>query len=95
MAPGCGLFLQRVPHRLRTRNMGAGAAAPHRSCSARPLSTVCRSGPLPSSILPFLLGAGDALPEKIEFAGERVDVKPIEEGDIFQLCDYELRFTYR
>jgi hypothetical protein len=31
----------------------------------------------------------------IEFAGERVDVKPIEEGDIFQLCDYELRFTYR
>jgi hypothetical protein len=31
----------------------------------------------------------------IEFAGERVDVKRIEEGDIFQLCDYELRFTYR
>lgn len=31
----------------------------------------------------------------IEFAGERVDVKRIEEGDVFQLCDYELRFTYR
>jgi pSer/pThr/pTyr-binding forkhead associated (FHA) protein len=31
----------------------------------------------------------------IEFAGERVDVKRIEEGDIYQLCDYELRFTYR
>lgn len=31
----------------------------------------------------------------IEFNGERVDVKRIEEGDVFQLCDYELRFTYR
>jgi hypothetical protein len=31
----------------------------------------------------------------IEFAGERVDVKRIEEGDVFQLCDYELRFTYQ
>jgi hypothetical protein len=31
----------------------------------------------------------------IEFAGQRVDNKPIQEGDVFQLCDYELRFTYR
>ena len=31
----------------------------------------------------------------IEFAGSRVDNKPIEEGDVYQLCDYELRFTYR
>lgn len=31
----------------------------------------------------------------IEFGGQRVDNKPIMEGDVFQLCDYELRFTYR
>lgn len=31
----------------------------------------------------------------IEFGGHRVDSKHIEEGDIFHLCDYELRFTYR
>lgn len=31
----------------------------------------------------------------IEFAGQRIDNKQIEEGDVFQICDYELRFTYR
>ncbi len=31
----------------------------------------------------------------IEFNGERVDNRRIEEGDLYQLCDYELRFTYR
>jgi hypothetical protein len=31
----------------------------------------------------------------IEFNGERVDSRKIEEGDVYQLCDYELRFTYR
>jgi hypothetical protein len=31
----------------------------------------------------------------IEFAGERVDTRRIEEGDLYQLCDYELRMTYR
>jgi pSer/pThr/pTyr-binding forkhead associated (FHA) protein len=31
----------------------------------------------------------------IEFNGERVDSRRIEEGDVYQLCDYELRFTYR
>ena len=31
----------------------------------------------------------------IEYQGRRVDSKRIEEGDIFQICDYELRFTYR
>jgi pSer/pThr/pTyr-binding forkhead associated (FHA) protein len=30
----------------------------------------------------------------IEFNGVRVDSRRIEEGDIYQLCDYELRFTY-
>jgi hypothetical protein len=30
----------------------------------------------------------------IEFDGERVDSRRIEEGDVYQLCDYELRFTY-
>lgn len=31
----------------------------------------------------------------IEFNGERVDSRRIEEGDVYQICDYELRFTYR
>lgn len=31
----------------------------------------------------------------VEFHGERVSAKRIEEGDVFQLCDYELRFTYQ
>ena len=31
----------------------------------------------------------------IEFAGRRIDSKRIEEGDLVQICDYELRFTYR
>jgi hypothetical protein len=31
----------------------------------------------------------------IEFQGRRVDGRRIEEGDVYQLCDYELRFTYR
>jgi predicted component of type VI protein secretion system len=30
----------------------------------------------------------------IEFNGVRVDSRRIEEGDVYQLCDYELRFTY-
>lgn len=30
----------------------------------------------------------------IEYGGRRVDSKRIEEGDIVQICDYELRFTY-
>ena len=30
----------------------------------------------------------------IEFNGVRVDTRRIEEGDVYQLCDYELRFTY-
>jgi len=31
----------------------------------------------------------------VEFAGQRVDNKQVNEGDVFQICDYELRFTYR
>jgi hypothetical protein len=31
----------------------------------------------------------------IEFAGQRVESKRIEEGDVYRICDYELRFTYR
>lgn len=30
----------------------------------------------------------------VEFEGRRFDSKRIEEGDIFRMCDYELRFTY-
>jgi hypothetical protein len=30
----------------------------------------------------------------IEFNGERVESRRIQEGDVYQLCDYELRFTY-
>jgi hypothetical protein len=31
----------------------------------------------------------------IEFHGRRIDSKHVDEGDVFQICDYELRFTYR
>jgi hypothetical protein len=31
----------------------------------------------------------------IDFNGNRVDNRRIEEGDIYSLCDYQLRFTYR
>ncbi len=31
----------------------------------------------------------------IEFQGRNIDSKSIDEGDIYRLCDYELRFTYR
>lgn len=31
----------------------------------------------------------------VEFQGRRLDTKRIEEGDVYQLCDYEIRFTYR
>jgi hypothetical protein len=31
----------------------------------------------------------------VDFAGQRVGTKLIDEGDVFRICDYELRFTYR
>ena len=31
----------------------------------------------------------------IDFQGNRVDNRLIEEGDIYHLCDYELKFTYK
>ena len=31
----------------------------------------------------------------VEFQGRKIDSKRIEEGDVYQLCDYEIRFTYR
>lgn len=31
----------------------------------------------------------------IEFQGRRIGGKRIDEGDVFSICDYELRFTYR
>jgi hypothetical protein len=31
----------------------------------------------------------------IDFKGMRIDNKRIDEGDIFHLCDYELKFTYK
>ena len=31
----------------------------------------------------------------VEFQGRKVDGRRIEEGDVYQLCDYEIRFTYR
>lgn len=31
----------------------------------------------------------------VEYAGQRIEQKQIAEGDVFQICDYELRFTYR
>lgn len=31
----------------------------------------------------------------VEFRGSRIESKKVDEGDVFYLCDYELRFTYR
>jgi hypothetical protein len=31
----------------------------------------------------------------VEFQGRRFDSKRIDEGDLFRICDYELRFTYQ
>jgi hypothetical protein len=31
----------------------------------------------------------------IEFAGQRVESKRIEDGDVYRICDYELRFSYQ
>jgi pSer/pThr/pTyr-binding forkhead associated (FHA) protein len=30
----------------------------------------------------------------VEFGGKKVGTKRIDEGDVFAICDYELRFTY-
>jgi pSer/pThr/pTyr-binding forkhead associated (FHA) protein len=30
----------------------------------------------------------------IEYKGQRLDSKRIDEGDVFSVCDYELNFTY-
>jgi hypothetical protein len=30
----------------------------------------------------------------IEYAGQRVESKRIEQGDVYHICDYELRFAY-
>jgi len=31
----------------------------------------------------------------VEYRGNRIESKKIEEGDVFYLCDYELRFSFR
>ncbi len=31
----------------------------------------------------------------VEYQGNRIESKKIDEGDVFYLCDYELRFSYR
>ena len=31
----------------------------------------------------------------IDHNGVRIDNKRIEEGDVFYICDYQLRFTFR
>ncbi len=31
----------------------------------------------------------------IDFKGMRIDNKRIDEGDVFHICEYELKFTYR
>jgi hypothetical protein len=31
----------------------------------------------------------------IDFNGERIEARKIEEGDVYSICDYQLRFTFR
>src|SRR5690606_10590227 len=30
----------------------------------------------------------------VDYLGKKIGTKRIDEGDVFQICDYELRFTY-
>ncbi len=31
----------------------------------------------------------------IDYGGERIEARKIEEGDVYSICDYQLRFTFR
>jgi hypothetical protein len=31
----------------------------------------------------------------IDFNGERIEARKIEEGDVYSICDYQLKFTYK
>ena len=31
----------------------------------------------------------------VEFNGQRIQRRPISEGDVYRICDHDLRFTYR
>jgi hypothetical protein len=31
----------------------------------------------------------------IDYNGERIEARKIEEGDVYSICDYQLRFTYK
>jgi pSer/pThr/pTyr-binding forkhead associated (FHA) protein len=31
----------------------------------------------------------------IDFNGERIEARRIEEGDVYSICDYQLKFTFR
>jgi pSer/pThr/pTyr-binding forkhead associated (FHA) protein len=31
----------------------------------------------------------------VEYNGQRIARKQIAEGDVFRICDHEMRFTYR
>jgi pSer/pThr/pTyr-binding forkhead associated (FHA) protein len=31
----------------------------------------------------------------IDFNGERIEARKIEEGDVYSICDYQFRFTFR
>ena len=31
----------------------------------------------------------------VEFNGQRIDTKIIEEGDVYSICDHEITFSYR
>jgi len=49
--------------------------------------------PAASNPMPQMGSAGPTL--FIDYKGMRIDNKRIDEADVFHLCDYELRFTYR
>ena len=54
--------------------------------SRRHCSVVRRNGEY------FIMDLGST--NGIEFAGQRVDNHPVEEGNVYYLCDHELRFSY-
>jgi pSer/pThr/pTyr-binding forkhead associated (FHA) protein len=55
--------------------------------SRKHASIICRDGQY------FIKDNGSTM--GIEYSGMRIDNKKIEEGDVFWLASYELRFTYR
>lgn len=93
---GATLFLvfnnQRIPIEKDQFIIGRGSktsdlAIKDGNISRKHAAVICRSGTY------YIKDLGST--NGIDYKGMRIDNKRIDEGDVFHLCDYELRFTYR